>query len=51
MKAVVWTDVFQALVMVGGLLTVLIMGTKEIDGGLKAVFRRAKDAGRIKFFK
>ncbi|CAD5121146.1 DgyrCDS9681 [Dimorphilus gyrociliatus] len=50
MKAVVWTDVFQALVMVGGLITVLVMGTNKIDGGMKEVFKRASDTGRIKFF-
>ena len=32
MKAVIWTDVFQAGVMVAGLITVMIVGLIEIGG-------------------
>ena len=32
MKAVIWTDVFQAGVMVTGLIVVIIVGAIELDG-------------------
>jgi SSS family transporter len=48
-KAVVWTNVFQALMfLVGGALTVAFLAS-QIDGGLAAVFRTAAEAGRLNF--
>ncbi len=45
--AVVWTNVFQALMFLGaGLLTLVFLVT-QIDGGFAAVIRVAGDAGRL----
>lgn len=49
MKAVIWTDVFQAGVMVTGLIVVLIVGVVELDG-FAEVFRRAKEGERLTVF-
>ena len=66
MKAVMWTDVFQTIIMFVGLLASVIQGrsfgTREgisivlilgvIDaGGARAVWQRALDGGRVEFFK
>ncbi|XP_064614238.1 sodium-coupled monocarboxylate transporter 2-like [Liolophura sinensis] len=48
MKAVVWTDVFQAVVMLTGLLAVVIQGTISV-GGFGEVWKLNEDWGRIKF--
>jgi SSS family solute:Na+ symporter len=46
-KAVVWTNVFQAtMFLVGGGLTVAFLAS-QIDGGLVAMFRTAAEAGRL----
>ncbi|XP_048384027.1 solute carrier family 5 member 6a isoform X2 [Stegostoma tigrinum] len=46
LKAVIWTDVFQTLVMFSGQLAVIIIGTKEA-GGISEVWRIAKNNGKI----
>ena len=46
-KAVVWTNVFQAaMFLVGGGLTVAFL-VSQIDGGVVAMFRTAAEAGRL----
>src|SRR3990172_448871 len=46
-KAVVWTNVFQAgAFLVGGVLTLLFLAS-QIDGGVVAMFRTAAEAGRL----
>ena len=46
-KAVVWTNVFQACTfLLGGALTVVFLAT-QIDGGLWAMFQTASQAGRL----
>lgn len=46
-KAVVWTNVFQAgTFLVGGFLTLLYLGW-QIDGGLTAMLGTAAEAGRL----
>src|SRR5207249_3976656 len=46
-KAVVWTNVFQASTfLLGGALTVVFLAT-QIDGGLWAMFQTAWQAGRL----
>ena len=46
-KAVVWTNVFQAVMfLVGGGLTVAFL-VSQIDGGLGAMYRTAAEAGRL----
>ncbi|KAL5020353.1 hypothetical protein ScPMuIL_003245 [Solemya velum] len=49
MKAVVWTDVFQSLVMISGLLAIVIQGAIKV-GGLGEVWRINDDWGRIHFW-
>ncbi|XP_035826901.1 sodium-coupled monocarboxylate transporter 1 [Aplysia californica] len=48
MRAVVWTDVFQAMVMLAGLLAIVIQGTMKL-GGLSEVWSTADDWKRLKF--
>src|SRR5215472_17687683 len=46
-KAVVWTNVFQASTfLLGGALTAVFLAT-QIDGGLLAMFQTASEAGRL----
>jgi len=46
-KAVVWTNVFQASTfLLGGALTVVFLAS-QIDGGFSAMFRTAAAAGRL----
>jgi len=49
LKAVIWTDVFQAVVMTMGILAILIKGTMEA-GGPSEVWRKADEGGRLNFF-
>ncbi|XP_025100792.1 sodium-coupled monocarboxylate transporter 1-like isoform X2 [Pomacea canaliculata] len=49
LKAVVWTDVFQTLVMLTGMLTVLIKASIEL-GGMDEVWRACERGGRLHFF-
>ncbi|GFS87828.1 putative sodium-dependent multivitamin transporter, partial [Nephila pilipes] len=49
MKAVLWTDLFQALIMFSAALAVSIKGTMDI-GGLSKVWSIAKEGERIQFF-
>lgn len=44
-KAVVWTDVFQTVVIFGALFTVIIKGTIDV-GGLSEVWLKAKESQR-----
>lgn len=48
MKAVIWNDVFQAIVMLGGLVAVLIVGTLKV-GGFGKVFDLLEKGQRLKF--
>lgn len=50
LRAVVWTDTLQFLVMVGSVVAVCIIGTFEI-GGLSEVWKIADRGGRITLFK
>ncbi|CAG5120139.1 unnamed protein product, partial [Candidula unifasciata] len=49
LKAVIWTDVFQAFVMFAGIFAILIKGTIDA-GGPKAVWDTAYAGGRLNFF-
>jgi len=49
LKAVVWTDVFQSAVMVGGLITVAVIGSVEV-GGLSKVWEINERFNRTTFF-
>ncbi|XP_078416690.1 solute carrier family 5 member 6a [Cetorhinus maximus] len=46
LKAVIWTDVFQTLVMFSGQLAVIIIGAGQA-GGIGEVWRIAKENGKI----
>ncbi|CAG7724703.1 unnamed protein product [Allacma fusca] len=50
LKAVLWTDVFQAFVMLASVLVTLIIGLGDV-GGLSEAWKLAGDAGRLEFFK
>nr|XP_054760296.1 sodium-coupled monocarboxylate transporter 1-like [Lytechinus pictus] len=49
MNAVIWTDVFQSLVMMCGLLAVIIQGSNE-SGGMDNVLDTCRKGGRINFW-
>ncbi|CAH1788559.1 unnamed protein product, partial [Owenia fusiformis] len=49
MKAVIWTDVFQSVIMFGGILAVVVMGTVRI-GSVSKVFEICQEHGRLNFF-
>ncbi|XP_004454331.2 sodium-coupled monocarboxylate transporter 2 [Dasypus novemcinctus] len=49
LKAVVWTDAFQMIVMIVGFLTVLIQGTTHV-GGLPIVLERVINGSRLNVF-
>lgn len=46
LKAVIWTDVFQFLVMISGLLAVIIRGSIEL-GGFTNIWRISSEGGRL----
>ncbi|NXS97492.1 SC5AC protein, partial [Jacana jacana] len=49
LKAVVWTDAFQMIVMVAGFVTVLIRGT-ALNGGTTKVWENAYEGSRLNIF-
>ena len=48
MKAVIWNDVVQVLVMLGGLIAVVIVGSQRV-GGFTKVWNILEKGGRLKF--
>ncbi len=50
LKAVLWTDALQAVIMIGSIIAVIIAGVNQI-GGMSIVWERAKDAGRLDVWK
>ncbi|XP_046397967.1 sodium-coupled monocarboxylate transporter 1-like isoform X2 [Ischnura elegans] len=50
MKAVVWTDSLQVIMIFGAMISVICIGTQKV-GGVDTVFQRSNDSGRIDFFK
>lgn len=48
MKAVLWTDTFQVIMMITGVLATLIQGSIEVGGFAKA-WEIAKDNERVSF--
>jgi len=46
MRAVIWTDVFQFLIMFGGMIAILVKGLIVV-GGIGNVFRLAEEEGRL----
>ncbi|GFY76824.1 sodium-coupled monocarboxylate transporter 2 [Trichonephila inaurata madagascariensis] len=49
MRAVLWTDLFQSLIMLSAASAVCIKGTLDV-GGLSEVLRIAEEGQRIQFF-
>ncbi|KAL9955467.1 hypothetical protein ACROYT_G036795 [Oculina patagonica] len=49
LKAVIWTDVFQSVIMLAGLIIVAVYGSIEV-GGLQKVWEINKNHSRINFF-
>jgi len=50
MKAVVWTDALQTVLMFGGMIIVVVVGTIAV-GGVDIVWERSEMSDRIEFFK
>nr|XP_002119750.3 sodium-coupled monocarboxylate transporter 1-like [Ciona intestinalis]XP_026695018.1 sodium-coupled monocarboxylate transporter 1-like [Ciona intestinalis]XP_026695019.1 sodium-coupled monocarboxylate transporter 1-like [Ciona intestinalis] len=48
LKAVIWTDVFQAIIMIIGFLAVIIQGSINL-GGFGVIWESAYNGGRIDF--
>ncbi|KAM4724560.1 sodium-dependent multivitamin transporter-like isoform 2-T2 [Anableps anableps] len=46
LKAVIWTDVFQTIVMFAGQIAVIVVGVQR-TGGVSEVWRKAKEGNRI----
>lgn len=46
LKAVIWTDVFQTVVMFAGQLAVIVVGASQA-GGMAEVWRKAVNGSRI----
>uniref|UniRef100_A0AAY4B381 Sodium-dependent multivitamin transporter n=1 Tax=Denticeps clupeoides TaxID=299321 RepID=A0AAY4B381_9TELE len=46
LKAVIWTDVFQTIVMFAGQLAVIVVGAHQ-EGGIAEVWRKARNGSRI----
>ena len=49
-KAVIWTNVFQALCMITSCLIVVIIGERSIEGGSETVFKLSYESKRIELF-
>ncbi|XP_031776578.1 sodium-coupled monocarboxylate transporter 2 [Apis florea] len=49
LKAVVWTDAIQTIVMFGGVIVIAVIGTNQV-GGFSEVWKRNRDTDRIQFF-
>ncbi|MGH9524590.1 MAG: sodium:solute symporter family transporter, partial [Terriglobales bacterium] len=47
MKAVIWTDVLQFSILIGGLITVVWLSIAHVPGGVHAVYQVAHNAGRL----
>ena len=48
-KAVMWTDVFQATCMFGSFLAIIIKGNQDV-GGTTTVWERNYNSGRVELF-
>lgn len=50
MKAVIWTDSLQFLVLCGGIVVIFIFAVLQVPGGLPAAWRLAAADGKTRFF-
>ena len=46
-EAVIWTDVLQVFVLLGGALLSLILIVMEVDGGVAGIFTTARESGKL----
>ena len=49
-KAVIWTDLFQSILMFTGMLIIIVKGSYDV-GGIDVVWQRARLSDRLQFFK
>ncbi|UCG32704.1 MAG: sodium/solute symporter [Phycisphaerales bacterium] len=49
-KAIVWTDAFQATVFIGGAVAMIVYLVGQIPGGWSAAWEAASSAGKLKLF-
>jgi SSS family transporter len=47
LSAVVWTDVIQFIILIGGAIWIAISLVHNIDGGTETIFALAKETGRL----
>lgn len=50
LKAVMWTDAFQMIIVFAGLMTLIIKATIEV-GGIAKVFEKASAGGKLEIDK
>src|SRR5690606_15731351 len=50
LKAVIWTDVPQLLIMMGGIFVVIFIAVSKIEGGFEQVFNIAHQYGKFDYF-
>ena len=48
MEAVIWSDVMQAVVLLGGAVLIVLACASGVEGGMPELFQRADDAGRLR---
>lgn len=49
MKAVIWSNVLQFVVLMGGLIAVVVVAVWNIPGGISGVLTKAAEGGRLHF--
>ncbi len=47
MKAVIWTDVMQFVVLFGGQIVIVLMALSHIPGGVSGVYEISRDGGKL----
>lgn len=50
MKAVIWTDVSQLVIMLGGIFLIIWVGTAGVDGGFAEVVKTGNEHGKFNYF-
>ncbi len=48
MKAVIWTDTFQMMIIFGGLTALIVVGTQN-NGGIEHVWDMAQNGSRVQY--
>lgn len=49
-QAVIWTDVLQAIILGGGMITILILAVNKIDGGWSTVWSLSQENNKFEMF-